>query len=110
MDNLLSESQFGFRRQRSTKDALLVLTNTIYRDFEAQRSTVVVFLDFDSAFDKTPHSTILLQSMKLGIRGKMLRFINSFLEKRQIRTSVNGVMSGSATVESGIVQLSLIHI
>ena len=107
-NNLLGDTQFGFRKQRSTNDALLILTNKIYEAFQRQKSTITVLLDFESAFDKTPHSTILLQCMRLGIRGKMLKYLANFLKNRLIKTSVNGLESSCTKVENGIVQGAVI--
>ena len=71
--NSLSNCQFGFRKQRSTNDALLYFTDKIYEGFQNQKSTIAILIDFEAAFDKIPHKTILLKCMKLGIKGKLFQ-------------------------------------
>ena len=49
--DLLGDTQFGFRRNRNTSDALLFLTENIYEGFQNQKPTILVQIDFEAAFD-----------------------------------------------------------
>lgn len=48
---LLSPNQFGFRRNKSTNDAVLELTGHIVKNIDAKKKVVSVFLDLKKAFD-----------------------------------------------------------
>ena len=107
-DNLLNRNQYGFRPQRDTIDALLQFTESIYKGFKTKSTTIAVAIDFDAAFDSVPPKSVILQTMKLGIKGKLLQFICSFLNNRKIQTCINNTLSNIKTIENGIPQGSVI--
>ena len=51
VNSVITPQQYGFRRGRSTIDALLNLTDFIYDAINDQRQTVGVFVDLKKAFD-----------------------------------------------------------
>ena len=59
-----------------------------------------VYLDFAKAFDKVDHQIVLKKLSILGVRGKMLSWIESFLTSRTQSVVVNGVLSEPAPVTS----------
>ena len=48
----------------------------------------IVFLDFLKAFDKVPHSLLLVKLEASGFRGKLLNWLTSFLKGRTQRLVV----------------------
>ena len=106
--NLLSPYQFGFRPSCGTTEALLYFAQEIYKGFTEKKITLAVMIDFEAAFDSTPHKSILLQSMKLGIKGRMLRFLHSYLNERTIQTTVNNHLSSTKKITGGIPQGSVL--
>jgi len=48
----------------------------------------VLYLDYRKAFDSVPHKRLLEQLKSYGISGKLLRWIQSFLEERLIRVGI----------------------
>ena len=61
---LLSDSQHGFREQRSCVTQLLQLLHHWFRTLDKRQSVDVIFLDFAKAFDKVsqPHLLHKLRS------------------------------------------------
>ena len=51
--NLLSPHQYGFRKNRSTLDPLLKLSNQIQQGFATGNQTIGVFFDMEKAYDTT---------------------------------------------------------
>ena len=106
-NNLLDQNQFGFRPGRSTVDAILRLTEAIYAGFHNKKVTVAVMVDFEAAFDRIPPGSLILQAMKIGIKGRMLRFIDSFLQDRTIKTKINNTTSEEIKINNGVPQGSV---
>lgn len=58
--NILSDRQYGFRRGKSTQDAVIDLTSKIIEQLDNKGKCLTVFLDLKKAFD-TVSVPILVQ-------------------------------------------------
>lgn len=90
-DPFYATTQFGFRRERRTYDAihhLLTGVQRVMRLKAAKRKLVapVLFLDIQKAFDRVDHSILLQRVHDAGITGKAWLWIRSFLTGRRMRT------------------------
>ena len=65
---LLAENQYGFRSNRSTKDALLSFSTQAYKAFNNGNCMLGIFIDFSKAFDTLDHDILInkLVNLKLG--------------------------------------------
>ena len=61
-------------------------------------------MDFAKAFDKVSHRHLAVKLDHYGMRGTTLRWIKNFLANRSQRVVVEGKMSDSAPVTSGVPQ------
>ena len=66
------EGQYGFRKQRSTTDAILDFTGNVLDGFNKGMYTIGLFLDMSKAFDSIKHDTLLTKLQIYGIRGTIL--------------------------------------
>ena len=107
---LLSPFQFGFRKNRSTLDPLLRLSNQIQQGFVQNCQTIGVFFDMEKAYDTTWRNGILKQLQKMGIKGNLIRFIHSFLSNRFIKVRVGNVLSNAFKQEEGVPQGSVLSV
>ena len=105
---LLGVNQFGFRPQHGTVDALLYLTEDIYKGFSEQQVTVAVMIDLESAFDTVSPAALMLQCAKIGIRGRLLHYLHSFLTNRTIKVKINNYTSRANSINNGIPQGSVL--
>ena len=109
-NNLLSPLQYGFRRNRSTLDPLLRLSNQIQQGFAKQQQTVGVFFDLEKAYDTTWRHGIIKQFHSMGIRGNMIKFLKSFLSERFIKVRVGSEVSRANKQEEGVPQGSVLSV
>ena len=107
-NNKFNDSQHGFRNGRSCVSELLIHYDRIVDILEAGSDADTIYLDFAKAFDKVDHGIVLKKLSLLGIRGRLLQWITSFLSSRNQMVLVNGVLSDPVPVTSGVPQGSVI--
>ena len=101
---LLSCRQHGFRKGRSCLTQLLKQYDEILTNLLALNETDVIYLDFAKAFDKVDHEILLKKLTNIGITGKLLDWLESFLSDRNQTVVVDGVLSYLTSVLSGVPQ------
>ena len=81
-NNLLSSSQFGFRKGLSTTNAILKLVNYISESFKNKYYMVSIFLDLKKPFNSVCHELLLMQLFHMRFRGNTYNFIRSYHSNR----------------------------
>ena len=107
-NDLFNPSQHGFRSGRSCLSQLLEQYDLILNILDEDANADVVYLDFSKAFDKVDHTIVLKKIKQLGIDGKVLQWLTSFLADRKQTVLVNGVKSEPQNVLSGVPQGSVL--
>ena len=107
-NNLLSDNQFGFRRQRSTTHAISQVLNQIYTNINRSALTVACYIDFSKAFNSVQHNTLLYKLAHLNLSSNVVCWIASYLENRVQRTLVNNTYSTFLPVTQGVPQGSVL--
>ena len=98
-NNILFQSQYGFRTKHSCADAIAEIVGEITKNKENGLYTAGILLDLSKAFDTLPHKILLNKMSKYGIRGSMNAWFTSYLNARSLRVKCN-IASGNATVYS----------
>ena len=106
--NLFNKHQHGFRKGRSCLSQLLEHFQNILLGMELGVEVDVVYLDFFKAFDQVDHKTVLEKLSAIGISGKLLTWIGTFLIGRRHAVIVDGVLSDTGHVRSGVPQGSVL--
>ena len=104
----MNPTQHGFRGGRSTMTQLLNHYESIMDIVVEGYSVDSIYLDFSKAFDKVDHNILLAKLNNLGIGGKVLNWITSFLKDRQQAVRVDGHLSEKVWVRSGVPQGSVL--
>ncbi|CAB4042484.1 Hypothetical predicted protein, partial [Paramuricea clavata] len=106
--NLISGSQFGFRKKYSCPMAITLISDTIRKNSEAGLLTGAVFLDVQKAFDTVSHPKLLSKLRFFGIRDNELNWFEDYLLDRYIQVGVNGALCSSFPVNSEVPQGSIL--
>ena len=69
-NDLMNDSQHGFRRGRLTQTNLIEFMNTTMKWFDEGKCFDVIFLDFFKAFDVVCHKRLMVKLEAVGIKGK----------------------------------------
>ena len=103
-NNILSSLNHGFRSGHSTETQLLTVVHDLLMAHDKKTQMDVIILDFEKAFDTVPHSLLLHKLHLYGIEGPIHQWLSSFLTKRQMKVVVEGELSSSSAVSSGVPQ------
>lgn len=107
-NSLISDSQHGFVGGRSCASNLLATLDSWTEALEDGGCVDAIYLDFAKAFDTVPHERLLEKLRGMGVQGKVLQWIRSFLSDRVQKVIVEGEESGWRDVVSGIPQGSVL--
>ena len=107
-NNLLSDYQSGCRENHSCDDNLVRLESDIKRAQCANQYLLAIFLDLSSAFDKLWNGGALKYLYNIGIKGRLLKWIQDFLKTRKITVKLNGQLSETVETINGCPQGSVL--
>ena len=109
IDNrLLTPCNSGFKKLDSTVNQLIHIVHSIHQGLEEHNDVCMTFLDISKAFDKVYHEGLLYKLRQLGIEGKLLQWIKSYLTGRQQRVVLNGASSEYKCTNAGVPQGSIL--
>ena len=100
---VIKSSQHGFRNKRSCLTNLLDFFHNVYES----RAVIVIYLDFQKAFDEVPHQRLLNKLMTHGISGSFYNWLQDWLSERKQRVVLNDVSSQWLNVKIGVPQGSV---
>ena len=107
-NSILSNYQYGFRRGRSTLTQLLTSHDLWVKSIDNNEIIQLAYLDFKKAFDKVSHVKLFHVLRNTGISGNLLSWIFDFLVGRRQSVYLNGALSDSVVVASGVPQGSVL--
>ena len=101
-DNVISSSQFGFMKKKSTLQQLLMFMSYIFQSFDDKVQVDTIYLDIKKAFDTVSHSKLLENLWAAGLVGNAWKFFEAYLSDRQQFISINSHRSDVLPVISGV--------
>ncbi len=107
-NKILKESQHGFRAGKSCLTNLLEFTEYISKNMDKGEPIDIIYLDFQKAFDKVPHTRLMNKIQACGVKGKVLNWIRNWLFDRRQRVCIDGNYSDWSNVVSGVPQGSVL--
>ena len=107
-NNILSESQHGFRKNRGCDTQLLATVNDFVDYYDSSLMVDVAVLDFSKAFDVVSHPKLLSKMKAIDINSTTCSWISGWLNNRTLAVRVNGSLSSERIVTSGVPQGSVL--
>ena len=105
---ILPPSQYGFRPDHSTKDAVLSMLLEIEKNAIEKSKTCCILIDLSKAFDMVDHQTLLNVLNSLGFRGHFQKLMKNYLNDRSFRIKYNNTLSENYKITRGVPQGSII--
>ena len=102
--NLFPGQLMGFRPDRNTSEALLFMENEIVDALNNKEYLIATYLDIKGAFDAVHHGKLLEKCIKIGITGKMLKFLKNYLSDRTFKVIIGNDNSEPAKITKGLPQ------
>lgn len=107
-NELLSDSQHGFRKGRSTDTLMINFYDYVTERIDSNMIIDAIFFDFAKAFDTIPHDLLINRLYTHGISGSLLKWIKHFLDNRSQTVKINTSTSNVLSVSSGVIQGSVL--
>jgi hypothetical protein len=107
-NNLLSKSQYGFRKEHSTIHPLTKFLNFITNAFNDREHCIAIFCDLRKAFDTVDHSILLTKLYNIGVQGQELKWFENYLAGRNQFVVINGKSSSLREILLGVPQGSIL--
>lgn len=106
--NLLSNRQFGFRKNCNTIEAIQQLISDCFEGVETKKSVVFRSYDMTKAFDTVEHNVLIDKLSFYGMHEQTLNLFKSYLENREQAVYLNGEFSSFLPVRCGVPQGSIL--
>ncbi len=107
-NNMLHDSQSGFRPGFSTSSALINITEDWLKSIDNGNYIGLVMIDLRKAFDTVNHDLLIEKLPKYGLDDHVVKWLKDYLNDRFHITSVNGSRSNEQKSVCGIPQGSIL--
>ena len=99
-NNLLTSSQFWFRKNVHINDAIFFLLDNIITPLDQRKCMGGIFCDLTKAFDCVSHDILLNKLQHCGVRGVCLSWFQSYLANRKQKVCISANISKHETSSS----------
>ena len=107
-NNLLNQSQYGFRKQHDTDSAALEFIDRINEVISNRKKFLSIYMDLSKAFDSISHQILLEKLKYYGLRENAVQLIQSYLSNRKQFVEVDGHKSQLKPITIGVPQGSIL--
>ena len=104
MRPLICDQQHDFLKHCSTVTQILLYLDQLYLQLDVNGLSFSVHFDFSEAFDLVSHHKLLQKLANFKFDSDFLVFFKSYPNQRSQKVYVNGCLSESAIITSGVPQ------
>ena len=106
--NILCDEQYGFRKSRSTSLAIVNYVKFLTDEVNKRNLVGSIYIDFARAFDLINHNRLIEKLTDMGVRIRLVMWIEDYLSNRNICTKLNNCISSTRTLLCGVPQGSVL--
>ena len=101
---------YGYQEGRGTTDAVIHLVNlvSLARRQASTKRVVAVFFDLSKAFERARRLPVIEALIALGVKGRLLAIIGSWIHNRSAKVKLQGHTTQAATLQCGVPQGSIL--
>jgi hypothetical protein len=105
IENILGNTQFGFRKKKGTREAIASLKLLTQRAIAVNRKLYVAFIDYEKAFDRVRHHKMLEVLKAIGVDKEDLRLIQALYWNQKANLQIGKAGSEDfCSIEKGVRQ------
>ena len=104
VDRFLQKTQYGFRRVRSTSDAIFLIRRILEHAEATQDRILLLLLDWEKAFDKVRHEALFITLQRMGVPEHLSELVKSLYSKPMFSVTLDGHTSNQYEQKTGIRQ------
>ena len=103
--NLLSETQLGFRKGNRTSDAHIIIRNLVDKYCHKYNTKIYsCFIDLSKAFDSVPRDILLKKLQNFGIKGKFFNIIRGIYANDTACVKIDAKCTNPFVINQGVRQ------
>lgn len=102
--SIIPDEQFGFRAGYSTCHQLFRIKNIVQNNFKNNKSTGMIVLDVQNAFNSVWHDGLIHKMSTLKFPSYIIKLIRSFLNNRRFRVMIKDIKSNTFGISAGVPQ------
>lgn len=107
-NGILAEEQFGFKKEHSTTHQINRIKNIILHNKKNKKSTGIIVLDVEKAFDTVWHNGLIYKLLRANIPTYLCKLIADFISNRKFSVVINNETSPAKSVTAGLPQGSVL--
>ena len=104
INNEINWEQFGFRKNKGTRNAIFVMRSITKRSIQMQQDVYAAFIDYEKAVDRVKHIEIMKDLKEIGINGKDIRVIKNLYWEQMAAISIDDELSEWTHIKRGVRQ------
>jgi hypothetical protein len=81
LDKHLQKTQYGFRKNKSTADAIQCIRRIAEHGEQTTKRTIMLLLDWENAFDKVTRAGLFSALERVSVDSKLIKLIKALYQK-----------------------------
>jgi hypothetical protein len=104
IDIEVGEEQFGFRKNKGTREAILSLRLLTEKYIEVQKNIYLCFIDYSKAFDSVQHTKLIECLQGIGVDGKDVSLIRNIYWEQVATVKAENLYTQNINIRKGVRQ------